>query len=100
MFKELKENPYAWGTENKEDISKTKLGRYTGAWFLSVCERNKKTLEELNLGVDVYMTQSYLCYENIYSGCCVKWGEGGQSRNTETRWTIVIVWVRNDGPID
>jgi len=58
QFKELKESPYDWDIENKEEIAETSLRRHIQMYFLFV-------LEALNLGVDVYMTQAYLHYKKI-----------------------------------
>lgn len=58
VFKELKESPYDWDIENKEEIAETSLRRHIQTCFLFV-------LEAPNLGVDVYMTQAYLHYKTI-----------------------------------
>ena len=86
MFKELEESPYDWDTVNKREIAETSLRRHRQKCFLFV-------LEALNLGVDVYMTQPYLHYENFLRLVCEK---GSQSISTETRWNILI--MRNGGP--
>ena len=63
QFKELKESPYDWDIENKEEIAETSLRRHIQTYFLFV-------LEALNLGVDVYMTQAYLHYKKLLRLVC------------------------------
>ena len=63
QFKELKESPYDWDIENKEEIAETSLRRHIQMCFLFV-------LEALNLGVDVYMTQAYLHYKKLLRLVC------------------------------
>ena len=63
QFKELKESPYDWDRENKEEIAETSLRRHIQTYFLFV-------LEALNLGVDVYMTQAYLHYKKLLRLVC------------------------------